>query len=250
MRAVQAGVLGLAAQLILLGALADWVGLTGVGWVVGTACGLVTNGAVVCGLARDGLDMPRPADWVTLLRATLVGGVATLIAQSADRPATVRTLVALAVAALILDKVDGWVARRTEASSSFGARFDMEVDAFLILVLSCYIARSTGVWVLTIGLARYAFVAAARLQPWLRQPAPPRYWCKVVAACQGVVLTVAAADVMPRPLTDAALLGSLALLTESFGREALWLWRHRRPAPEPVSRIGPATPRPTRVRIA
>ena len=36
----------------------------------------------------------------------------------------------------------------------------MEVDAFLILVLSVYVAQSLGAWVLAIGLARYVFVAA------------------------------------------------------------------------------------------
>ena len=91
-------------------------------------------------------------------------------------------LVALTAVALVLDAVDGWVARRTETASALGARFDMEVDAFLILVLSVYVARSAGAWVLAIGAARYAFVAAGWLLPWLRGSPPPRYWCKVVAA--------------------------------------------------------------------
>ncbi len=42
---------------------------------------------------------------------------------------------ALAVPALILDGVDGWVARRTGTANDAGARLDMEVDAALILVL-------------------------------------------------------------------------------------------------------------------
>jgi hypothetical protein len=36
----------------------------------------------------------------------------------------------------------------------------MEVDAFLIMVLSVYVARESCWWVLAMGLARYAFVAA------------------------------------------------------------------------------------------
>ena len=36
----------------------------------------------------------------------------------------------------------------------------MEVDAFLLLVLSAYVAQDLGWWVLSIGLLRYAFVAA------------------------------------------------------------------------------------------
>ena len=39
----------------------------------------------------------------------------------------------------------------------------------------------------------------------MREPLPPRYWRKVVAATQGIVLTIAAADVLPLALTQAAL---------------------------------------------
>ena len=53
-------------------------------------------------------------------------------------------------------------------------------------------------WVLAIGAARYLFLLGEWLLPWMRAPLPPRRWRKVVAAVQGVVLTVAAADVLPR----------------------------------------------------
>ena len=74
---------------------------------------------------------------------------------------------------------------------------------------------------LAIGAARYAFLAAGWLLPWMRAPLPPRYWRKVVAATQGIVLTVAAADVLPLALTQAALVAALALLGESFGRDVV-----------------------------
>src|SRR5439155_13351916 len=108
-------------------------------------------------------------------------------------------------------------ARRTRTTATFGARFDGEVDAFLILILSVYVARSVGPWVLAIGAARYVFLAAGWPLPWMRAPLPPRYWRKAVAATQGIVLTVAAADVLPRAITVAGLVVALALLAESFG---------------------------------
>ena len=164
---------------------------------------------------------------MTLARATLAVGVAALVADSFDQPVPVTLLVSLAAIALALDAVDGWVARRTRTTSTLGARFDGEVDAFLILVLSVYVARSAGAWVLAIGAARYAFLAAGWVLPWMREPLPPRYWRKVVAATQGIVLTIAAADVLPLALTQAALVAALALLAESFGRDVWWLWSHR-----------------------
>ena len=114
----------------------------------------------------------------------------------------------ISAVALALDWVDGQVARRTHTESAFGARFDMEVDAFLILVLSVVRRpRRSGAWVLAIGLARYLLLAAEQVLPWLRRPTPPRYWGKVVAALQGIVLTVAAAGVLPTLLDRAAARG-------------------------------------------
>lgn len=226
---------GLSVGFALLVVLAWTVGLSEFGWVVGIACAVITIAALARALANHGIDGIGPADQVTLLRATLACAVAALTADSFLRPISVLALVALTVLALVLDAVDGWVARRTGTASALGARFDMEIDAFLILVLSVYVARSTGPWVLAIGVARYVFVAAGWLLPWLRASAPPLFWGKVVAATQGIVLTFAAADVLPRHVLEAALVASLVLLAQSFGRELWWLWRHRHVAASRVA---------------
>jgi phosphatidylglycerophosphate synthase len=181
-----------------------------------------------------------PADRVTLTRAALVGCVTALTADSFSRAVPVTVFVAITTAALVLDAVDGFVARRTRTASGFGARFDMEVDAFLIAVLSVYVAPAVGAWVLTIGMMRYAYVAASWVLPWMRKSPPPRYWCKVVAAVQGIVLLVVASDTLSKPWNIAALLVALALLVESFGRDFLWLWRHRREEPLPPAGINVA----------
>jgi phosphatidylglycerophosphate synthase len=227
-RLVRAGpVTGLIAQVLLLAALAGTVGLSGAGWVVGVTCGVIMHAALARGLSRHGHERLGPADWVTLARATLAVGVAALTADSFGRPAPVTMLVTLTVVALALDAVDGWIVRRTGTGSTWGAHFDGEVDAFLIGVLSVYVARSAGAWVLAIGAARYAFLAAGWLVPWMRAQLPPRYWRKVVAATQGIVLAIAAADVLPLALSQAAVLAALALLAESFGHDVAWLWIHR-----------------------
>ena len=234
MRTVHAGpVTGLIAQVLLLAALAGTVGLSGAGWVVGLICGAIMHAALALGLSRYRSAGLGPADWVTLTRATLAVGVAALVADSFDHPAPVTTLVALTVVALALDAVDGWIVRRTDSATPLGARFDGEVDAFLIGVLSVYVARSAGAWVLAIGAARYAFLVAGWLLPWMRAALQPRYWRKVVAATQGITLAFAAADVLPRTLTQAALVAALALLAESFGRDVWWLWSHRQAEPVP-----------------
>jgi phosphatidylglycerophosphate synthase len=247
-RTVQTGPLtALIAQLLLIAALAETarpsgVGLGPAGWVAGVTCGVITNAALAGGLTRYRVDRLGPADWVTLARATLAVGVAALIAGSFDQPAPVTLLVSLTALALALDAVDGWVARRTATTGALGAHFDAEVDAFLILVLSVYVARSAGVWVLAIGAARYVFLAAGWPLPWMREPLPARRWRKVVAATQGVVLAVAAADVLSPALTRAALAVALALLAESFGRDVWWLWSHRHATHSPMAAVADRPP--------
>lgn len=228
-------VTGIVVQGLMLTALAGAASISGngvgvVGWIVGAACAMITDLGLARGLTHFGMDRPTPADWVTFVRASLAVGVAAVVATSFERPVSVALLVSLAATGLALDAVDGWVARRTE-TGNLGANFDAEVDAFLILVLSVYVARSTGAWVLVIGVARYAFLGAGWALPWLREPLPPRYWRKFVAATQGIVLTVAAADVLSVAAGRIAVGGALVLLAESFGRDILWL-RVNRKAPK------------------
>jgi phosphatidylglycerophosphate synthase len=197
------------------------------GWLTGLTVGVGI--AALLGGALDRHRMPSlgVANRITLIRAGLVAGVAALVADSLAGSTHRVALVALTAVALLLDGVDGQVARRTGTVSALGARFDMEVDAFLILVLSVYLAPGSGLWVVAIGAMRYAFVAASRVLPWLGATLPPRYSRKVVAAVQGVVLVVASAGVLPGPVTEGALVVALALLCWSFGRDLVWLGQAR-----------------------
>ncbi|HKY57508.1 MAG TPA: CDP-alcohol phosphatidyltransferase family protein [Aeromicrobium sp.] len=211
------------ALLVVCAVVDTTLGLGGLGWSVGVVAGVVL--AVV--LARQGRAGLGPADQVTATRAVLAGGVAALVADGLVGDAHRGTLVAMAAVALTLDLVDGYVARRTTSASAFGARFDMEVDAFLIAVLSVQVAGPFGWWVLLIGAMRYLYVAAGRVLPWLRLPLPPRRSAKVVAAIQGVTLVVAASELLPRQPVRVALVVALVLLVESFGQDCWSQWRRR-----------------------
>jgi phosphatidylglycerophosphate synthase len=239
---------GLAAVLGLLGALDVLAGLGARGWAVGLVSGVAVSGLLSWGLVRASRRRLGPADRVTLTRAVLVCGVAALTADAAASPDTpVAPLVALASVALALDAVDGVVARRTGTVSALGARFDMETDALLILVLSAHVSRDLGPWVFAIGLARYALLlvgVAARWAPWLRGQVPPRRWRKAVAAYQGVALTVAASHVLATTLTVTMVATGLALLLLSFGTEVVTLRRQSAPAlshPTPAYAVSTAS---------
>src|SRR6202021_1412447 len=129
---------------------------------------------------------------------------------------------------------------RTAPPPPWGPPLDGEVDAFLLLLLSIFVSRDYGSWVLVIGAARYALLLAGWLIPWLAAPLPPRYWRKVVAAVQGIVLTVAASGLVDRRTGMIAVAAALLLLAESFGHDVIWLYR---------TGAGPRTRRAVRITI-
>ncbi len=217
--------LGACGQLLLLALLGWTAGLGPLGWVAGGLYAAATSALLTLALRRSWTGPFGPANRVTLTRAVLVGGVTALVADSFGGRPPLAVLTGLATVALLLDAADGQVARRTGTASALGARFDMEVDAVLILVLSAHVAGSVGGWVLSIGVMRYAFVAASWVLPWLRGALPPRFARKTVAALQGIVLVVAGAGVLPRPAAGTAVAVALGLLVWSFGRDVAWLWR-------------------------
>jgi phosphatidylglycerophosphate synthase len=219
---------GAVAQLVLFGLLTVSVGLGPIGLLVGKAYIAVVGTALTLALHRSRTRALGPANRVTLTRATFVGGVTALVADGHIEGMRTVALVAIATVALILDAVDGLVARRTGAVSPLGARFDMEVDAFLILVLSVLVAGSLGAWVLMIGAMRYVFAAAAWVAPWLNRPLPRSVARKTTAALQGIVLVVASAEVTPTAVSVVLVAAALTLLVWSFGRDVVWLWRNER----------------------
>ncbi|HEX4088687.1 MAG TPA: CDP-alcohol phosphatidyltransferase family protein [Trebonia sp.] len=217
--------LGLLATAALLGVVSATAGLGAVGWITGLVTGSAAAALLVTVRRRSDQPTILPADWVTLARMLLIAGVTGLVADSFARSVSITALVTLSAVALVLDAVDGQVARRTGTATPLGSRIDGEADAFLILVLSIFVSRDYGDCVLVIGAARYAFLLAGWLIPWLRAPLGPRYWRKVVAAVQGVVLTVAASGVTSRLVGMIAVAVALLLLVESFGRDVIWLYR-------------------------
>jgi phosphatidylglycerophosphate synthase len=192
--------------------------------------------AVRRGLRAYG-DRLGPADVVTLARAALACVCAGLVATRLGAPPSPDLLAWLAAGSLTLDLVDGRVARRTGTGTRFGARFDGEADAWLMLVLSVYVASWWGAWALAMGLARYVFGAAGAVLPWLRDELPPRYWRKVVTATAGIALVTATAGVLGAGVTTTVLVVAAAMLAESFGRDVLWLWRHRRRRHDAATRV-------------
>src|SRR5262249_31548057 len=124
----------------------------------------------------------------------------------------------------LLDGLDGWIARRTNTASAFGARFDMEVDAFFILALSvvAWASGKAGVWVLMIGAARYFYVVASVLFTPLARPLFESRRRKTVAVIQMAVLVALLLPAITPPLSGALAALALTLLLYSFAVDIRW----------------------------
>jgi hypothetical protein len=128
-----------------------------------------------------------PANRVTLARGALVISL-TSVAPFLDASLPGNSLwvyLSLRLAGLVLDGVDGKVARVTGTETGFGARFDMELDALFIL-----------------GLC-FAVLALDRAGTWV----------------------LALAPITPDALAFWPLVLSLVLLCYSFGADIRWLYR-------------------------
>ena len=169
------------------------------------------------------------ANRATLLRGSLVI-VLVALAPFADHLTDSLWLYGwIALLALILDGVDGKVARATGSQSDFGARFDMELDALFILGLSVAVLAlgKAGPWVLALGLIRYAFVIATHFLDWLNAPLPESFRRKTVCVWQIVTLLVAVLPPVNALFASITLATALALLVWSFFLDIHWLYQRR-----------------------
>jgi phosphatidylglycerophosphate synthase len=186
------------------------------------------GGALVLWLAVTRLVSPKfgAANTVTLARGALTVLLLALAGIEAGAPLA-WALVALATVAASLDAVDGALARKRAEASAFGARFDMEVDALLILVLAVLVVQhgKAGAWILLAGLLRYAFVAASYVWPWLGAELPPSRRRQAVCVVQIVSLIGALAPIVVAPWSAALAFAGLVFLIWSFGIDVAWLAR-------------------------
>lgn len=208
----------------------------GLGWGAGYVLKALALFALAAVLLARGLGAHRPharfgpGNRVTLARLVLVCLLAAVWGQPLAQPVLVAWgLVVVATIAALLDAADGPLARASGLASAFGARFDMETDALLMIVLCLLILQfdQTGAWVLAAGLMRYAFVAAAAAWPWLAAPLPPSRRRQTVCVLQIVGLIVCLGPIVPPALATAIAAATLAALGASFAVDIGWLARRR-----------------------
>lgn len=201
----------------------------GPGFIIVTLVTLATIFALVLrALPGHGHDRFGPANLVTSIRAGLVSLTAGALVSSerlAGDPMALWALLGIVLIAFALDGIDGYLARRFEVESSFGARFDMEVDAFLILLLSlaALLLDKVGAWVVLIGLMRYGFLAWGRFSPKLNGSLPPSFRRKLVCVVQVAALCAILVPFVSSDVATAIAAIALAALVYSFAVDIRYL---------------------------
>lgn len=158
---------------------------------------------------------------LTLGRASILLG--TTAAFGVLEPAAVFGLL---IANVLLDGLDGVVARRYGECSEFGATFDAEVDALYVMVAGLYFFFSVGwgVWVLIPGALRYVHRVVAWAVAGGDFAERPRRNARLMAGLVFVLLS--SAILLRSDLQFYVLIAATATSALSFSVSFLELARH------------------------
>ena len=186
------------------------------------------SAVAICGLHAHPHRRLGLANVITSFRAGLTALIAAALVEAqhlgpgGDESLT-WALIAVVVVTLLLDGVDGFAARRQGTHSNFGKRFDMEVDALMVLVLSLLaFASGKAAWfVILVGTMRYGYLAVHTMLPHLPKALKPSFARKAICVAQVVGLCLVMTPPIGPHLSNAIALAALVLLTASFGRDLL-----------------------------
>jgi len=133
----------------------------------------------------------------------------------------------IVIGILILDGLDGYIARKRQEQTEFGAFFDMEVDAFLAACLSLVLVFEFqfSPLVLFAGLMRYYFLLLKKILGWQNRPTPKMRGVRLFAVLYFISLI--SPFVLPIEIARWVVYAGIAIIVFSFGRELVILSSYR-----------------------
>ncbi|WP_254543202.1 CDP-alcohol phosphatidyltransferase family protein [Halomarina pelagica] len=228
--AVAAGVVALVGGASAL-ALARSPGV-GLWWTVGAGATLGAEAALLrraLGDNRTSAEGPLlptlgPANALTLVRGLAVAGVAGFLLLPPPSGALAWTPGLLYGTAVLLDQLDGRVARGPGRTTLLGARLDVAFDAIGLLVAPVLAVRygQLPVWYLAVSAARYVFLAGLFLRRRRGRPIAPlpeRPIRRVLAGVQMAVVSLALLPVLGPPTTTVLATAAMLPFLAQFARD-------------------------------
>ncbi|WP_081975171.1 CDP-diacylglycerol--glycerol-3-phosphate 3-phosphatidyltransferase [Modestobacter caceresii] len=189
--------------------------------------------------------LPNALTGLRLLAVPVFGAV---LVVSGDTPRGRWIALALFIAASLTDVADGWLARRRDQCTDFGALLDPIADKALIATaLVCMSARGLVPWWATVLiLAREAAVTVLRLAVLHHGVIPASRGGKAKTAAQTTLIVLAlAAPGWTEVLTAVVVTTVLWTVVTGldYGVKAAALTRARPPSPQPSAAPGRQVPR-------
>jgi CDP-diacylglycerol--glycerol-3-phosphate 3-phosphatidyltransferase len=165
---------------------------------------------------------------VTFLRAALVPLILVLLAVGDELTAARWWAFAVFVGAALTDTFDGWVARRIEGVSAFGAMADPLADKLLVVGTLASLALFSEIpwWIVLVIAGREAVVTGLRVLVVRRAGVvvPATLWGKVKTVAQIVAIAAIILPIVGGALVDVLLAVAIAL---TVGSGIDYLWRAR-----------------------
>jgi len=134
-------------------------------------------------LNRSSFKQFRPyggyANWVSLIRLLL------LLVLLVNNQLLSKDMLALGfLGCIIMDGLDGWLARRYQQVSEWGGLFDKEIDSFLVwgISLILYLYWDFANWIIGIGCLHYCYEVILYLLNWQDIKTPKNPIGRYVAA--------------------------------------------------------------------
>jgi phosphatidylglycerophosphate synthase len=163
-----------------------------------------------------------PANMVTMVRLAMVAGLCTMGFLEGLGPASALLVFTI----FALDGLDGWLAKRTRQAGVFGAAFDMECDALLVLVgtLLLYLRGRLGVYILIPGFLRYVYSLGVACLPGGGAEPPPSRLGRYAFSVFAISMMVSLWPIEPIHVPLAVV--STLLIAGSFARGVWWSLHH------------------------
>ena len=163
------------------------------------------------GMLKSSRGSANHANRITFLRLCLTLLLGLLFPLMGDA-----LIAVIALVIIIMDRLDGYLARRFNSISEKGAHFDRETDAFFVCILCAviYLKGYLDVWILLVGFMRYLYAVLLFLLNLSHRKDPSSRFAQIVAGI--LFCTLITPFVLPEYVYSPCVIFSSILLIVSF----------------------------------